>query len=100
VACGQTPRPISFFFDLNQTVVTCDRTSHAIAPADIEPDGTGARETEVTIEARLRVATSGGTVLARETTSDTAVLTVTRDGVDAAAFGEVGGDGSLSISTE
>jgi len=72
----------------------------AIAPADIEPDGTGARETEVTIEARLRVATSGGTVLARETTSDTAVLTVTRDGVDAAAFGEVGGDGSLSISTE
>ena len=72
----------------------------AIAPADIEPSGTGARETSVTIEARLRVATSGGTVLARETTSDTGVLTVTRDGVDAAAFGHVGGDGSLTISTE
>jgi len=30
----------------------------------------------------------------------TATLTVTRDGVDASAFGAVGGDGSLSISTE
>jgi len=29
----------------------------------------------------------------------TATLTVTRDGVDASAFGEVGGDGSLSITT-
>jgi len=32
--------PMVFFY-LNKTVVTCDRTSHAIAPADIEPDGTG-----------------------------------------------------------
>jgi len=39
-------------------------------------------------------------VLAREATSDTATLSVTRDGVDASAFGEVGGDGSLSIATE
>jgi len=41
-----------------------------------------------------------GDVLARETTSDTATLTVTRDGVDASAFGEVGGSGGLAISTE
>jgi hypothetical protein len=72
----------------------------ALEAADIEPDGTGTRETSVTIEARLRVATSGGDALARETTSDTATLTVTRDGVDASAFGEVGGVGSLTIATE
>jgi hypothetical protein len=72
----------------------------AIAAANVEPDGTGERETSVTVEARLRVENSAGDVLARETTSDTATLTVTRDGVDASAFGAVGGDGSLSISTE
>jgi len=54
----------------------------------------------VTIEARLRVATSGGDALARETTSDTATLTVTRDGVEASEYGAVGGDGSLTIATE
>jgi len=52
------------------------------------------------VEARLRVENSGGDVLARETTSDTATLTVTRDGVEASEYGAVGGDGSLSISTE
>jgi len=72
----------------------------ALSSSDVEPSGTGERETTVTVEARLRVENSGGTVLARETTSDTATLTVTRDGVDASAFGEVGGSGSLSISTE
>jgi len=72
----------------------------AIAASDVEPDGTGERETTVTVEARLRVESSGGTVLARETTSDTATLTVTRDGVKASEYGQVGGDGSLSISTE
>ena len=72
----------------------------ALAAADVEPSGTGERETTVTVEARLTVENSGGDVLARETTSDTATLTVTRDGVDASAFGEVGGDGSLSIATE
>ena len=54
----------------------------------------------MTVEARLRVENADGDVLARETTSDTATLTVTRDGVDASAFGEVGGGGSLTISTE
>jgi len=72
----------------------------ALAASDVEPDGTGERETSVTVEARLRVENSGGTVLARETTSDTATLTVTRDGVDASEYGQVGGDGSLSITTE
>jgi len=72
----------------------------ALSASDVEPDGTGERETDVVVEARLRVATSGGDVLARETTSDTAVLTVSRDGVEASQYGEVGGDGSLSIITE
>jgi len=54
----------------------------------------------VTVEARLRVENAGGDVLARETTSDTATLTVTRDGVAASEYGEVGGSGSLTISTE
>jgi len=72
----------------------------AIAASDVEPDGTGERETDVTIEARLRVENAGGEVLAREATSDTAALTVTRDGVEASQYGEVGGSGSLTISTE
>jgi hypothetical protein len=71
----------------------------AIAASDVEPDGTGTAETDVTVEARLRVENAGGDVLARETTSDTATLTVTRDGVEASEYGEVGGSGSLTIET-
>jgi len=90
----------TFFFHLNQPAVTCDRASHAIAASDVEPDGTGERETDVTVEARLRVENADGDVLARETTSDTATLTVSRDGVEASEYGQVGGDGSLTIATE
>jgi len=72
----------------------------ALSSSDVEPDGTGERETTVTVEARLRVETADGDVLAKEATSDTATLTVTRDGVEASEYGQVGGDGSLSITTE
>jgi len=72
----------------------------ALSASDIEPDGTGERATDVVVEARLRVENADGDVLARETTSDTATLTVTRDGVEASQYGEVGGDGSVTISTE
>jgi hypothetical protein len=72
----------------------------ALAASDLEPDGSGTHDTEVTVEARLRVESSGDSVLAKESTSDTALLTVTREGVEASAYGEVGGSGSLSISTE
>jgi len=50
----------------------------------------------------LRVAAGavGGDAIAKETTSDTATLTVTRDGVEASQYGQVGGSGSLTISTE
>jgi len=71
----------------------------AIAPSDVEPDGTGERATDVVVEARLRVKNAGGDVLARETTSDSATLTVTRDGVEASEYGQVGGSGSLAITT-
>jgi hypothetical protein len=72
----------------------------ALSASDVEPSGTGERETDVTVEARLRVENAGGDALATETTSDTAALSVTRDGVEASEYGAVGGDGSLSISTE
>jgi len=71
----------------------------AIAATDVEPDGSGTRETTVTIEARLRVETSSGSVLAREASTSEPTLTVTRDGVEASEYGEVGGDGSLTIET-
>jgi len=72
----------------------------ALAASDVEPDGTGSRETDATVEARLRVENADGDVLAKETASDTATLTVTRDGVDASEYGQVGGSGSLAITTE
>jgi len=72
----------------------------ALQASDVEPSGTGERETTVTVEARLRVENSAGDVLAKEATSDTATLSVTRDGVEASEYGSVGGSGSLTISTE
>jgi hypothetical protein len=65
----------------------------ALAPAS------GSRKTTVTVEARLRVESDGGEVLARETASDEAPVTVERDSVDASAYGSVGGSGSLTIET-
>ena len=65
----------------------------AVAPGD------GARDTDVTIEARLRVL-GGDDVLARDTVSDTATVSVERDAGDAAEYGEVGGAGTLTIETE
>jgi len=50
------------------------------------------------IRARLRVETEGGDALARATTSDQAPVSVTRDRVDAAEHGRVGGSGSLTIA--
>ena len=65
---------------------------------DVAPDD-GTRDTEVTIEARLRVL-GGGDVLARDSVSDTATISVERDGVDASQYGDVGGSGTLTIETE
>ena len=71
----------------------------AVEAAALAPES-GERETTVTVEARLRVEASDGDVLARETASDTAPVTVERDGLNASAYGQVGGDGGLTIETE
>jgi hypothetical protein len=60
----------------------------------------GSRETTLTVDARLRVETEGGDVLARATASDTAPVTVERESVDASAYGSVGGAGSLTIEIQ
>ena len=66
----------------------------AIAPDD------GERETDVDVEARLEVANGDGEVLARDSATDSATVTVERDGLDAGEYGEVGGAGGLSIETQ
>ena len=66
----------------------------AIAPAE------GERATEVDVEARLEVANGAGEVLARDTASDSATVTVERDAIEAGEYGEVGGSGGLSIETQ
>ena len=70
----------------------------AVETAALAPES-GERETTVTVEARLRVESSDGSVLANETASDTAPVTVERDGLDASAYGQIGGDGGLTIET-
>ena len=64
---------------------------------EVAPES-GAQDTEVTIEARLRVL-GGDDVLARDTVSDTATVSVDRDAGDASEYGEVGGSGTLTIET-
>ena len=70
----------------------------AVEASALAPES-GERETTVTVEARLRVESSDGSVLANETASDTAPVTVERDALDASAYGRVGGDGGLTIET-
>jgi len=66
-----------------------------LTAAELAPDS-GTRDTSVTVEARFRVESSSGEVLARDSASDTATLEVTREESPDA---EVGGDGSLTIET-
>ena len=70
----------------------------AVDAAALAPES-GERETTVTVEARLRVEDAAGEVLARESASDTAPLTVEVDGLEASAYGSVGGSGELTIET-
>jgi len=64
--------------------------------AELAPDS-GTRDTDVTVEARFHVESASGAVLARDSASDTATLSVTRE---VSPDAEVGGDGSLTIETE
>lgn len=55
------------------------------------------KEVEVEIEARMRVEDADGEALARESTGDSATVSVEVDSVEAADYGEVGGSGELRI---
>jgi len=66
--------------------------AETLAPAD------GERKTTIDVEARLRVESSSGEVLAKATATDTAPVTVERT-ASASEYGSVGGDGSLTIET-
>ena len=66
----------------------------AIAPED------GERDTAVDVEARLEVENGDGEVLARDSATDSATVTVERDAIEAGEYGEVGGSGGLSIETQ
>lgn len=68
----------------------------ALTASELAPDS-GTRDTSVTVEARFRVESSSGEVLAEDSASDTATLSVTRA---VSPDAEVGGDGSLTIETE
>ena len=66
--------------------------------SELAPES-GSREPPVTVEARLRVESDDGEVLARASARDTAPVTVERDAVNASEHGAVGGSGSLTIET-
>ena len=45
-------------------------------------------------------AAGGGEVLARDTATDSATVTVERDAIESSEYGEIGGSGGLSIETQ
>jgi len=59
----------------------------------------GETEVSVTIEATIRVEDSNGEVLARESVSDSATVTIERESVDAEEYGELSGSGSLRVES-
>jgi len=68
-------------------------------PGALAPEA-GVRETDVTVEVRLRVENGDGAALAEASASTTAPVTVERDGFDASEYGSVGGSGTLTIEAE
>jgi len=71
----------------------------ALAAADLTPDS-GSRATDVTVEATFTVENGSGEVLAEDTASDTASLSVEKAAIDPSEFGTVEGSGGLSIELE
>jgi hypothetical protein len=71
----------------------------ALAAESLTPDS-GSRATDVTVEATFEVQNGSETVLAEDTASDTASLSVEKDAIDASEYGSVGGSGGLSIELE
>ena len=75
-----------------------DLLGDVVSASELAPSS-GSRETTVTVEARLRVESDGGDVLARASARDTAPVTVDRESAPASEYGSVGGSGSLTIET-
>jgi hypothetical protein len=71
----------------------------ALDAESLTPDS-GSRATDVTVEARFTVENGSGTVLARDTATDTATLAVEKAAIDASEFGTVEGSAGLSIELE
>ena len=76
-----------------------DLVDAAVLDADALAPDDGERATEVTIKARMRVENGGGDVLAKSSASDVATVTLERETVDVAEYGEVSGSGSFVIET-
>jgi hypothetical protein len=77
-----------------------DLLSEGALDADSLTPDSGSRATDVTVEARFSVENGSGTVLARDTATDTATVEVEKAAIDAAEFGTVEGSGGLSIELE
>jgi hypothetical protein len=71
----------------------------ALAADSLTPDS-GSQETDVTVEATFEVQNGSGTVLARDTATDTATLDVTAESIDPSEYGSVEGSGGLAIELE
>ena len=65
----------------------------------LAPDS-GERATDVTVESRLTVENADGEALATAEAADSATVTVEREvEIDAAEYGEVGGEGGFTVET-
>jgi len=69
-----------------------------VVAAEALAPGSGERETTIDVEARMRVESSSGEVLAEASATDTAPVTVERT-ASASAYGSVGGSGEVTIET-
>jgi hypothetical protein len=71
----------------------------ALAADSLTPDS-GSRATDVTVEATFSVENGSETVLARDSATDSATLSVEKDAIDPSEYGSVSGSGGLAIELE
>jgi hypothetical protein len=71
----------------------------ALDAESLTPDS-GSQQTDVTVEATFEVQNGSGTVLARDTATDTASLSVEKAAIEPSEYGTVEGSGGLSIELE
>jgi hypothetical protein len=71
----------------------------ALDADSLTPDS-GSRATDVTVEATFTVENGSGTVLARDSATDTATVEVEKAAIEPSEYGDVSGSGGLSIELE